>query len=323
VHVRKFFSLQVPAAIDEQANKNSNWRPGRAQTAAAFRDRLVLSLLAIAFLAAIAPQAHAQDGQVDNPAAQESTDGAAKDTSKSANSGHPKRVSSVPTSRVPASVLVQPAVSRFALAFKTSSLGLGADLGMRMFRPLNLRVGFGVFNYGESLKHEGVPFHGDLRLRSLQALVDWFPFAGNFHVSSGIAFNNSNRVTARSMPPPGEVQKIDNIIFISDPRNPITGIAKSTVAVAAPMILVGFGNLVSRNRHFAYSFDVGVVYQGRPTSSFVLMGRVCDPTLTICSDLANDVDTQQEVKSARRALDKSVSFLRFYPVISVEFGYRF
>jgi hypothetical protein len=323
VHVRKFFSLQVPAAIDEQANKNSNWRLGRAQTAAAVRDRLVLSVLVIAFLAAIAALAHAQDVQVDNPAAQESTDGAAKETAKSGNSGHHKRVSSVPTSRAPASVLVQPLVSRFALAFKTSSLGLGADLGMRIGRPLNLRVGFGLFDYGESLKHQGVPFHGDLELRSLQALVDWFPFAGSFHVSAGIAFNNSNRVTARSMPPPGQVQKVDNIVFISDPRNPITGTAKSTVAIAAPMILVGFGNLVPRNRHFAYSFDVGVVYQGRPTSSFFLMGRVCDPTLTICSDLANDVGTQQEVKSAQRALDKSVSFLRFYPVISVEFGYRF
>jgi hypothetical protein len=244
---------------------------------------------------------------------------------------HESPVKSVPeseqsddrSSALPALGRGQQTGTRFGLAFKTSTLGLGADLGVRIFRPFNLRVGFSTFQFGADLKHDGVPYEGSLRLRSLQATLDWFPTAGSFHVSPGFVFHNDNRVTATSTPPPGQVESAGDVIFVSDPQNPVTGKAKSIVGSVAPMFVLGFGNLVPRTSHFAYSLDFGVVYQGHPTSSFLLVGAVCDPSGTFCTDIANDADTQKAVKSARHDLEKGVSFMRFYPVISVEFGYRF
>jgi len=113
--------------------------------------------------------------------------------------------------------------SRFALAVKASTLGLGADLGVRIIRPLNLRVGFSTFHFGAELEHDGIPYEGTLRLRSLQATVDWFPTAGSFHVSPGVVFHDENRVTATSTPPAGQVEGAGDVIFVSDPQNPITG----------------------------------------------------------------------------------------------------
>ncbi len=213
--------------------------------------------------------------------------------------------------------------SRFGLAFKTSTLGLGADLGVRIVRSINLRVGFGTFHYTADLRRDDTAYQGSLHLRSVQAVVDWFPFAGSFHVSPGVLFHNGNRITAVARPPVGQVQRAGDVAYISDPQNPITGRALTRVSTAAPMLLVGFGNLVPRTHHFAYSVDLGVVYQGHPKSNFTLQGGACDPTGTFCGNLTDDIDTQAQVRSAQHDLDKSVSFMRFYPVASIEFGYRF
>lgn len=194
---------------------------------------------------------------------------------------------------------------------------------MRIARPLNLRLGFGTFHFTTDLSRDGTGYQGSLRLRSLQIVTDWFPFAGSFHISPGILLHNNNRVTAISAPPVGQVQTAGDIAYISDPQNPIVGRAQSQVSNVSPMLLVGFGNLVPKGRHFAYSVDFGAVYQGHPKSSFELKGGACDPTGAFCSNLANSIDTQAEIASAQRDLNKGVAFMRFYPVVSVEFGYRF
>src|SRR5262249_33247979 len=136
-------------------------------------------------------------------------------------------------------------------------------------------------------------------------------------------FHNGNQITATSTIPPGQVQTSGGISYISDPQNPIKGRAQSDVRTVAPMLTVGLGNLVPRRHHFSYSVDFGVVYQGHPKSSFILQGGACDPTGTICGNIADDVTTQAQVRSAQRDLDRSVRFLRFYPVFSAAFGYRF
>src|SRR5260370_3486149 len=91
--------------------------------------------------------------------------------------------------------------SRFGLAFKTSTLGLGADLGVRIVRSINLRVGFGTFHYTADLRRDDTAYQGSLHFRSVQAVVDCFPFAGSFHVSPGVLFHNCNRLTAFASPP--------------------------------------------------------------------------------------------------------------------------
>ncbi len=213
--------------------------------------------------------------------------------------------------------------SRFGLAFKTSTLGLGGDLALRIVRPINLRVGFGTFRYTADLRHDGTAYRGSLHLRSVQTVVDWFPFAASFHVSPGVVFHNGNRITAIATPPPGQVQTAGNLAYISDPQNPLTGKAQAKVGSAAPMLLVGFGNLVPRRHHFSYSVDLGVVYQGHPKSNFTLQGGACDSSGTFCGNVSDDVGAQATVRSAQHELEKSVSFMRFYPVASIEFGYRF
>ena len=213
--------------------------------------------------------------------------------------------------------------SRFSASGKVATLGLGADLGFRVARPLNLRAGFSTFRYGRSLSKDGVAYQGVIHLQSLEILADWFPFRRSFHVSSGVLLHNHNRITALANPPLGQVLTAGQESYISDPQNPIAGKASSGIRPVAPVLMIGFGNLVPRSRHFAYSMDFGVVFQGSPKSQFSLRGGACDPSGAFCANVADDGSILAEAQSARSDLDKSVSFMRYYPVVSLAFGYRF
>jgi len=213
--------------------------------------------------------------------------------------------------------------SRFGLAFTTSTLGLGGDGVFRVVEPVNLRIGFSTFQYGQDGIQDGVTYHGALKLQSMRALVDLYPFSNAFHISPGLLFHNANHVTAKAAPPTGKVLTAGDENFISDPQNPIVGSAKSSVHSFAPMLMLGFGNLLPRKSHFSYSFDAGVVYQGSPQSSFNLAGGACDPTGQFCSNIADDSSIQGQVQSARHDLINAVSFMRFYPLFSVSVGYHF
>jgi len=227
------------------------------------------------------------------------------------------------TAEHPAAHARQSSGSRFGLAFTTSTLGLGADLAIRIVQPVNLRVGFSTFKYGQDGSQDGVSYHGVLALQSMRALVCLYPFGQGFHVSPGLLFHNANHVTASAAPPTGTVLSAGDESFISDPQNPIVGSAKSRVHSVAPMLMVGFGSLLPKKSHFAYSFDVGVVYQGSPMSTFNLAGGACDPTGQFCGNVADDASIQGQAQSARHDLNSAVSFMRFYPLFSVSVGYHF
>src|SRR5262249_49667599 len=141
--------------------------------------------------------------------------------------------------------------SRFGLAARVSTLGLGADAGFRLARPLNLRVGFNSFDYSRNLSSDGVAYRGTLHLRSVQASLDWFPFSHSLHFGPGLLILNGNRVTALATPPVGRVLRAGAEDYISDPQDPIKGSAKSGIKKVAPMVSFGFGNLVPRKGHFA------------------------------------------------------------------------
>lgn len=217
----------------------------------------------------------------------------------------------------------KPAGSRFALGFRTSSLGLGSDLGLRLACRFNLRVGFNMFNYSRNLSSDGIAYDSAFRLRSVQALVDWFPFHGGFHLSGGLLVYNGNHVNANAVVPNNQVLSIGNEDIVSNPSDPITGKATSNVRPVSPLLAVGFGNLVPRARKLGFSVDFGVVFQGQPRSNFAFAGSACDPSGAFCGDIAADQNAQAEALADTHTLDKDLFFVRYYPFVSLELGYHF
>lgn len=210
------------------------------------------------------------------------------------------------------------------IGFRTSLLGLGGDVAVPVTHRSNVRVGFSAFNYSHTFDKDGVSYSGKLGLSSVQALYDFFPFAGGFHLSPGVLLYNGNQLSANASVPGGQSFSLGGTNYFSDPSNPLTGSGKLHFGTAGPMFLLGFGNLARRSeRHFGMTVDIGAVYQEVPRTTLNLAGGACDSTGLNCRNVASDSTIQSNILSEQAKINHSVSLLRFYPVISLGFGYKF
>jgi hypothetical protein len=205
---------------------------------------------------------------------------------------------------------------------KISTLGIGGEVAIAVSHRSNVRFGFNAFSYGHSFDKDGVSYKGNLDLRSAQATYDLFLLKG-FHVSPGVLLYNGNKVSANASVPGGQTFTLSNTNYVSDPADPITGTGKLTVYKAAPMLLLGIGNLVPRNGHFSVSFEIGAAYQGPPRVTLNLSGSACDSTGLFCRSISSDPTIQSNIAAEQAKLNKSASPYKFYPVVSFGVGYKF
>jgi hypothetical protein len=207
---------------------------------------------------------------------------------------------------------------------KVSSFGVGGEIAARVMHRANVRAGFGIFSYSDSFTKDGVPYSAQLDLKTVEGHFDIFPWAGKFHVSPGVIAYVGDPISARVLIPGGQRFTLGGVTYYSDPTAPVNGNGKVSFNRAAPMITVGWGNLVPRNHnHFVFSFEAGVALQGAPKTTLALAGNVCDAGAVHCRSVASDPTVQSHIVSEERKFNNSLSFLQAYPVISAGFGYKF
>ncbi len=211
----------------------------------------------------------------------------------------------------------------WGIGVKASTLGIGGEVAFPVTHRSNVRFGFNAFNYNHTFGKDNIAYKGALNLRSAQATWDLFP-VGGLHFSPGVLLYNGNKISANASVAGGTSFTLNNVDYLSDPANPVTGTGKLTLNKVAPLILLGFGNLVPRShRHFSVTFDVGAAYQGEPRAALNLNGSVCDPGGLNCRVISSDPTVLANIQSEQTRLNKSASPFRFYPVISFGFGYKF
>lgn len=144
------------------------------------------------------------------------------------------------------------------------------------------------------------------------------------HLSPGVLLYNGNQVTANASVPGGQTFTLSNTNYVSDVADPVRGTGKLTVYKAAPMLLLGIGNLVPRSSsHFSTSLEIGAVYQGPPLVTLNLGGSACDSTGLFCRAISSDPTIQSNIAAEQAKLNKSASPYKFYPVLSFGVGYKF
>ena len=212
---------------------------------------------------------------------------------------------------------------RFGLAVKTSLLGVGAETAARVTHRGNIRAGFNVMGYSRSFDKDGVSYHGHLRMRTFEAHYDFFPWARSFHISPGVLAFLGDPITANALVPGNQSITFGGASYSSDPANPLRISGKGNFNRAAPMITVGFGNLVHRDsKRFSIPFEVGVAFQGAPKTSLNLAGNICDSPGTNCRSVA-DPTVQQNVVAEQNKINNDIRAFKVYPIISLGFGYKF
>ena len=212
---------------------------------------------------------------------------------------------------------------QLGVGIRLSTLGAGAEVAASLTEKLNLRGGFNFFMYDRGFNHDGITYKGQLNLRSGELHLDWYPFGHGFHLSPGLLVYNGNGATANASVPGNSTFTLGSTTYLSDPTNPIAGKGKLDFVKAAPTVLFGFGNLVPRTRHFSVNFELGVVFQGSARTALSLTGNVCDLTGANCVNAATDPTVQANVLSEQTKLNNKLSPFKYYPVISIGFGYHF
>ena len=130
--------------------------------------------------------------------------------------------------------------------------------------------------------------------------------------------------TANASVPGGQSFSLGNATYYSQTGNPVGGTAAISARKVAPMVLIGFGNLVPRSsRHFSVNVDLGVVFQGSPNATLQLSGGACSGPASGCRDVATDSVVRANLVVEQDQLNNSLAPFRYYPVVSLTFGYKF
>jgi hypothetical protein len=211
----------------------------------------------------------------------------------------------------------------FGMSIKGSSLGAGLDLGFGISHSVVIRGGFNGLTFNHTLNDSGVRYSSTIRFRSYEALMDLAPFGDIFHISGGALFKDGNQVTSKADVAGGRIFTLGGTTFTSNPFNPVTGTGKLMISRStAPMVLVGFGNLIPRHHRVIFFVDMGVVFQGNTKTLLNLEGSACDSMGRNCT-LATAPAIQTLIRAQEQKINQQTRLARYYPVISLGLSFGF
>lgn len=189
--------------------------------------------------------------------------------------------------------------------------GLGLHLTAPLAAQLNARVGLNYANYSSTGNTSDVEYDFKLKLATVDALLDYHPFASGFRLSGGV-IHNGNSIDVNARPNANGSYTVNGRSYSAASVGQMKG--EVEFRKAAPYLGIGWGNAVQATG-WGFGMDLGVAFQGAPKTSLVSTG--CTALAAVCTMLANDVAAENA------KLAEEVKDLKFYPVLRVGVSYRF
>lgn len=186
------------------------------------------------------------------------------------------------------------------------TLGGQITFSNTMSNEFALRLQLNTFKYSYEFRESGVTYEGDLKLASAGVLGDWHPWQNDFRFTFG-AYYNGNQLDADAKAENGMIR----INGVSYDVSTIGGLeADLEPEDFSPYLGLGFGGSIGSSR-FLYSFDLGVLYQGKPKIDLETTKTVNNATL------AANLEVQ------RKKLEDELNGFRWYPVVGLAVHYLF
>ena len=209
-----------------------------------------------------------------------------------------------------------------AFGLTAGSLGAGGELAIPMASTLNLRVGASYLLWHYPFSIDGIDYNPGLKFTSGRATIDWFPHHGAFHISAGALYFR-NAIGGSADVVEGQTFSLGGTNYINSVDDPIHGTATISYGKQiAPMLLLGFGNILPRSgRHLSMPFEFGGAYMEPPTLNLKLKGTAC--TNQGCFNAATDTEVQANLLKEVNTLQSDVRFLQVYPIVSLGLACRF
>lgn len=210
------------------------------------------------------------------------------------------------------------------IAVTAGSLGIGVAGAVRVHSKVNLRAGFNFFSLTRDFddSESNITYVGQMKLRSVTAHVDYFPFGGGFHISPMFALSHGSKVTLSSLIPAGKTIDIDDVPYQSSSSNPIKVAGEVSFKSGKPGVTIGFGNIAGGHR-VTVPFELGVIFASAPVGKLSFTGTACQSNGSNCKDIATDATIQSHVKAQELDLNDTIRPFRFYPVLTLGLSFRF
>ncbi len=197
-----------------------------------------------------------------------------------------------------------------SLGPKIGTTGIGLDLTFGVTRFLNLRSGFNYGSFTMNTDWGDVEYDTELDMTSIPLLVDWYPAGGHFRITGGFFIQPGTQADIDATPT--KPVQIGSHTYGPDVIGTLSGKIEVDNTFA-PYIGIGFGNTVGRDRRLTFSLDLGVIFQAYDVSL-----ASDGPGMTAKLDLFRE-DIQKEEEKIQDDLDD----FKFYPVLTLGFGYHF
>lgn len=195
---------------------------------------------------------------------------------------------------------------------EAGTTGAGAHLSVALHERLNARVGFNYLNYNFAGDTTDAEYDFDMKLQTFDLLLDWFPTASQWRISTG-AVLNGNEIRAVAKPAANGSYQFQGNTYDGARAGRIDG--NVTFRKVVPYLGLGWGNAVAMNKGWGLSGDLGVLFQGTPETTLVNTG--CTAPAAMCAGLAASVAKESS------KLNDEVKDFKFYPVIRLGVGYKF
>jgi len=191
---------------------------------------------------------------------------------------------------------------------KVSTQGLGVELSGSAYDGISVRVGFNYFDYGREFDSDDITYDADLTLKSVNFLVDWYPFESGFRITGGGVWD-MNKLTGTALA--SDNYSIGSRDYTQDQVGILTG--QVDFRDISPYAGIGFGRTVSKESGWGFIADFGVVFTGSPRVNLVSSGGILSDHPILLADLQSEADSVSD----------DIKVFKFYPVIALAVTYSF
>lgn len=192
--------------------------------------------------------------------------------------------------------------------------GAGLHVSVPLAPQLDARFGVNGLNYSHDGNTSDVDYDLKLKMRTVDALLDYYPMSTGFRVTGGIVYNG-NKIDAEGRPGPGGTYTLNGRTYPAATVGSLNG--QIDFRNIAPYLGIGWGNATSRTQEKGWGFtaDLGVLFQGSPRTSLTNSG--CAAPVLVCSQFAADVALEN------RSLQDEADNYKAFPVLRLGVNYRF
>ncbi len=208
-----------------------------------------------------------------------------------------------------ASTLVSPAFAqdaRWSVGVTGGTLGVGPQVSFRPSPHFGVRANAGFLSVSRDEEVDDIDYDGELNLNSYGAMLDWFPTGGGLRISLGGRVNNTDiDLVGR----PATSVSVGDTTYTPQQIGTLRGTV--TTDDFAPLLTLGYGGTLAEG--FTIGAEIGVLWQGEP--------EIGD--LRATGLLASTPQLQTDIEREEREIEDELSDYDLWPILQVEFLYRF